>query len=72
MKADVFEPKMGRGVPSRSNNFDNFLFKWCNLAHFEGLIMCFRPLSLLGSFDEFGRGVHPASAPHGYGPVHFI
>ena len=49
----MFVRKMGRGVPSRSN-FDNCIFKWCNLVHFEGFIMCFRPLTLLGSFEEFG------------------
>ena len=54
MKADVFVRKMGRGVPSCSNNFDNCIFKWCNLVHFEGFVMCFRPLTLLGSFEEFG------------------
>ena len=42
MKADVFVRKMGRGVPSRSKKFDNFIFrpKWCNLAHFESLNIC--------------------------------
>ena len=33
--------KMGRGVPSCSGNVDNFIFKWCNLAHFKGLIYVF-------------------------------
>ena len=56
MKADVSVRKMGRGSPFRSTNFDDFIFKWCNLAHFKVLFMCFRPLTLLGSFDEFGIG----------------
>ena len=65
MKADVFVRKMGRGVPSRSKNCDSFIFKWCNLVHFEGVIMCFRPLTLLGSFEEFGIG----GGGRGGGPV---
>ena len=64
MKPEVPDTRWGgcrRGVPSRSTNFDNFIFKWGNLVHFEGLIMCFRPLSLLRSFDEFGMGGTPGA-----------
>ena len=66
-----------RGVPSRSKNFDNFIFKWCNLVHFElGLIMCFRPLTLLGSagmnLELRGGGgwPHPVTPPFPM-PMHF-